>query len=235
MTRLVLLVVDPYLIHAYWEVVPEKLHEAQEQAGQAKGVLRFYRWSKTAGEDALPDSFDIEVDLQSRNWYAHLWSPEESLYADLALKKADGTLIRLVRSQVVHVPRTRPAIAIEQRFMKVAATERRAEIVPAPPAEHDRPQEGMAPLPAELNVRHIVKPTGPALIVRKELEDAYPPVQSPRSRFELEPMRAVEIFTPPHGRSTTDLIAIAERSLATGLSSGTLQKSPLEGERKTGR
>src|SRR5262245_66399018 len=76
--RLVLLVVDPYLLHAYWEVATEKLNELQEQAAQ-QAILRFYR-SKPAYEDAPTDQFDVEVDIQSRNWYVHLWRPEESLY-----------------------------------------------------------------------------------------------------------------------------------------------------------
>src|SRR5690348_13361052 len=104
-TRLVLLVVDPYLIHAYWEVVAEKLREVKKLARQNKGVLRFYKATETAGH-STQDSFDIEVDLKSRNWYVHLWSPEESLYADLGLKRNDGKLIRLDRSQVVRMPRT---------------------------------------------------------------------------------------------------------------------------------
>jgi hypothetical protein len=243
-TRLVLLVVDPYLIQAYWEVAPEKLREAKQQTGQAKGVLRFYMGSKVAGEDALPGSFDIEVDLQSRNWYVHLWSPEESLCADLALKGNDGTLIRLARSQVVHMPRVRPAIAIDQHFMRVEATERRAEIVPAPPAEYDRPQQDVPPPPPaaererpqqdmprlqdELHVHQIVKPMDSGEIVREKLKNLYASVHWRRSRFELETVRAIEIPVPLPGRAGADLTAIAERSLPADASSGALQKSRVE-------
>jgi hypothetical protein len=176
-TRLVLLVVDPYLVHAYWEVAPEKLREATELAKQAKAVLRFYKKSEPAIEATVPDSFDIEIDLQSRNWYVHLWSPEESLYADLALQRNDGTLVRLVGSQVVHMPRVRPAIAIDQHFMKVEPTERPAETVPAPPVEHDRPQEGIAPPANELHIRQIIKPIDAAEIVRDKLKELYASVE----------------------------------------------------------
>ena len=228
-TRLVLLVVDSHIIHAYWEVAPEKLREAKQQAREAKAVLRFYKGSKTANEDALPDSFDIEIDLSCSNWYVHLWSPEESLYADLALKKNDGTVIRLVRSQVVHMPRTRPAIAIDQRFMRVEASERRAEIVPSPPAGHGRPQEGTAPLSNEVHVRPIVRPMDTAEIVREKLEELYASVQWSSRRLEPETVRTLEISTLPPERAGADLTAIAERSLVAGLSSGALQKSRLEG------
>src|SRR5690349_24854290 len=111
-TQLVLLVVDPYLIHAYWEVSPEKFREVKKLAEVAKCLVRFYKGGKTSREEVPPESFDIEIDFQAGNWYVHHWSPAESLYADLALNPADGTLLTLVRSQVVHMPRVRPAIAI---------------------------------------------------------------------------------------------------------------------------
>ena len=208
-SRLVLLTVDPYLIHAYWEVTPEKLNEAKEHAGQAQAVLRFYNASKTAGEDAPADWFDVEIDLQSRNRYVHLWSAEQSYYADLALKINDGTLIRLVRSQVVHMPRTRPAMAIEQRFMRVEVTQRRAEIVPPPQ-------------------RPIAKPIDSAEIVREKLRSVYASRQWRRERFEPESVRAAKISSPLPEKAAIDLTVMAERKFAAGISSGALQKKRLE-------
>src|SRR5262245_61579892 len=120
-THLVLLAVNPYLIHAYWEVAPEKLKEAKERAGEAQAVLRFYKVGRSAIENPS-ESFDIEIDLQSPNWYVHLWSAEESYRADLALKRNDGTVITLVQSQMVQMPRTRPVLAPDQSFMRVEAS-----------------------------------------------------------------------------------------------------------------
>src|SRR5262249_55929676 len=90
-THLVLLAVNPYLIHAYWEVARYKLKEAKCKAGDAQAVLRFYKEGKPAIENP-PESFDIEIDLQAPNWYVNLWSAEESYRADLALKRNDGTV-----------------------------------------------------------------------------------------------------------------------------------------------
>jgi Domain of unknown function (DUF4912) len=225
-TRLVLLAVDPYLIHAYWEVTPEKLIEAMEAAGEVQAVLRFYKPGKTAGENAPADWFDVEIDLQSRNWYVHLWSAEESYSADLALKRNDGTLVRLVQSQVVHMPRTRPAIAIEQRFMKVEPIRRRAEIVPPPPAGFHRPREAATPLAGDLNVRRpTAGPADSAEIVREKLAELHASHERRREQFEPESVRAANISNPPPGRATIDLTAMAERKLAAGTSSGAFQKS----------
>jgi hypothetical protein len=234
-TRLVLLVVDPYLIHAYWDVAPKKLRKANKPPGQTQGVLRFYKGGETETKAAPRNSFEIEVDLQSRSWYVHLWSPEESLYADLGLKKSDGTFVRLVRSQVVHMPRTRPAAAIDQSFMRVEAAERRAEIVPAPapvPVERDRPQQDVALLPDEFHAPPappIVKPTDSPEIVKETVTEVYASIHHlpGSSSFKPETVRAVS--APPLEKAGTDLAAVAEEAFDAGLSSGELQKSNTEG------
>jgi hypothetical protein len=176
-TRLVLLPVDPYFIHAYWEVAPEQLKEA---------TLRFYR-SKPV------DYFDVPVDLQSRKCYVHLWRPEESLYADLLLKRNDGTLVSLVRSRVIHMPPAQPKMSIEQHFMRVEPAERRAEIVPPPP-------------------QAAAKPIDAAEIVRETLKSVY---ASRVWRWEQ-----FQPSSPPAGRGAIDLTAIAEIRFRAGTSSG---------------
>jgi hypothetical protein len=176
-TRLVLLPVDPYFIHAYWEVAPEQLKEA---------TLRFYR-SKPV------DYFDVPVDLQSRKCYVHLWRPEESLYADLLLKRNDGTLVSLVRSRVIHMPPAQPKMSIEQHFMRVEPAERRAEIVPPPP-------------------QAAAKPIDAAEIVRETLKSVY---ASRVWRWEQ-----FQPSSPPAGWGAIDLTAIAEIRFRAGTSSG---------------
>jgi len=174
-TRLVLLPVDPCLIRTYGEVAPEQLKEA---------TLRFYR-SKPL------DYFDVPVDLQSRKWYVHLWRPEESLYADLLLKRNDGTLVSLVRSRVIHMPPAQPKMSIEQHFMRVEPAERRAEIVPPPP-------------------QAAAKPIDAAEIVRETLKSVY---ASRVWRWEQ-----FQPSSPPAG--AIDLTAIAEIRFRAGTSSG---------------
>jgi hypothetical protein len=199
-TRLVLLVVDPHLIHAYWEIARSRLRDVKKKAARGQVVLRFYRGKQ--------DSFDVDIDLQSRNWYVHLWSPEESLYADLAVKMTDGTLIRLARSKAVHLPRTRPVIAIEQHFMKVDAAERHAELVPPPPVEHDTPRPAAAPIDF------------PSIVTEK-LRQVYGSVaRRPAIEPEAEPFS--EAAPQTTAETSTDLTAIAEEHLTPGLSSGEL-------------
>jgi hypothetical protein len=223
-SRLVLLAVHPYLIHVYWEIAPADFDRAKERAGEAQEVLRFYKMGRMAREDALADWFDVEIDLQARNWYVHLWSAEESYFADLALKRDDGTLVRLVSSQVVYMPRAHPAIAIDQRFMKVESAEQRAEIVPPPPVEHERRQEVAASRVNEVIERSpISKPADVAEVVTEKLERLYASPQQQDDRFEPDSAPAATATIASTGSWHVDLAAMAERNLIAGFSSASLQ------------
>jgi hypothetical protein len=128
-----LLPVDPYLIHAYWEIVGEDLEALRSRlgsaGGQAKPVLRFYdiTYILFDGNNAH-GFFDVEIDPGARNWYVHLWSPEKSYCADLGLKTPEGRFFPLRRSNVAQTPAAWPSIRQEERYMPVGP-------IPAAPAE----------------------------------------------------------------------------------------------------
>lgn len=143
--RLVMMVVDPRQVHAYWEVTPQKLAESREMLGSAglfPAVLRFYDTAAFGSAQASPSSFDVPVDLQSRNWYVHLWSPDKSYYAELGLKHDTGQFVPLAKSNVVRTPRALPVVQVEEHFMSVDSVQLRAERI-SPPAfvrpHRDRP------------------------------------------------------------------------------------------------
>ena len=96
---LVLLPVDPYLLHAYWEL------PAAPMLSAARTVLRFYE-APLAGEESRP--FDVEVSLGAGNWYVPLWSPEKVYYADLGLRGDDGSFQSFARSNTVVTPAAWP-------------------------------------------------------------------------------------------------------------------------------
>ena len=124
-SRVRLLPVDPYLIHAYWEIFDEDLKRARSQLGspgaQVKPVIRFYDITHILfdGKNAH-GFFDVEIDLAAGNWYVHLWSPEKSYCADLGLKTPEGRFLMLVRSNVTHTPPAWPSIREEERYMRVS-------------------------------------------------------------------------------------------------------------------
>jgi hypothetical protein len=122
-SRVRLLPVDPYLIHAYWEIIDKDLETARSQLGsvgaQIKLVLRFYdiTYILFDGKNAH-GFFDVEIDPAARNWYVQLWSPEKSYCADLGLKTSEGRFLAFVRSNVTHTPPAWPSIREEERHMR---------------------------------------------------------------------------------------------------------------------
>ena len=106
--RVTVMVVDPYLVYAYWNVDPTRLPP------QAMGAaLRFHDVS----EPSSSHGFDVDVDFRTRNWYVHLWSPAKSYYAELGVKTADGGFTSLARSNKFQTPRAWPMAEIERPAM----------------------------------------------------------------------------------------------------------------------
>jgi hypothetical protein len=143
-TELVLMVVDPFLLFAYWEVTPESLRETQDALGAemegARAVLRFYDISLIHFDGTnAHHTFDIDIGLESRGWYVHLWTAEKSYCADLGFVARTGRFHAITRSNIVHTPRAGVSARDEERWMHVRFVRRRKpdparllEFVPAP-------------------------------------------------------------------------------------------------------
>jgi len=147
-TKVVLLPVHPYLIHAYWELTVDDLDRARRGLGEgqetAKPVLRFYDITsvESDGTDA-PGYFDVEIDLRARNWYVPLWSPGKSYIADLGFKKADGEYLAVTRSNAAPTPRAWPSIRVEAKYMSVRGNCQEVETVPEPPTAEAQTDMGL--------------------------------------------------------------------------------------------
>jgi len=106
------LVVNPYLVYAYWKVDLTRL--PPQTVGAA---LRFHEES----EAFRSQFFDVDVDLQTRNWYVALWSPAKSYRVDLGVKAADGGFTVLARSNRFETPRAWPMAEVEHRATATAS------------------------------------------------------------------------------------------------------------------
>ena len=94
-TRIVLLPVDPYLVHVYWEVSGSGTGfvKALVEVGalRPQAILRFHDvTSMPVGGVRAEGSFDVKVDVEARNWYVRLLSPEKSYVVDLGFRGRDG-------------------------------------------------------------------------------------------------------------------------------------------------
>ena len=121
--RVVLLPVDPYLIHVYWTLTRENIAAARLPLGneyeRAEAVLRFYANHLASDRSGGFHSFDVCVDLNAPNWYVHLRAPDRSYYVDLGVRTEDGRFFSFARSNVVEMPRHSPATGAEARDMLV--------------------------------------------------------------------------------------------------------------------
>ena len=143
-TELVLMVMDPLHLFAYWEVTPESLREAQDALGAemdgAGAVVRFYDISLIHFDGAnAHHTFDIDIGLEARGWYVPVWTADKSYCADLGFVARTGRFHAIVRSNVIQTPRAGVSGNTNERWMRVKFVRRRKpdrarplEFVPAP-------------------------------------------------------------------------------------------------------
>jgi len=110
-TRVVLMVVDPHHVHACWHICLDHLDATRAQIGpegaHAPIVVRFYDITFIDfSRQPAHRSFDIQVHGLQNNWYVEVWEDSKSYVADIGLRKPDGTLMAIARSNVVHTPRS---------------------------------------------------------------------------------------------------------------------------------
>lgn len=124
-SQVVLLPVKPYLIYVYWDVASNDIEKAEQRLGDnyghSKAVLRFYDVTNIIYDGTNANGFfDVDIDLQSKNWYVDLWSPDKSYFVDLGFKTGDGFFFSLARSSVVKTPCAWPAPKVDAHYMLVA-------------------------------------------------------------------------------------------------------------------
>ena len=128
-SRLTLLEIDPWRVHAYWNLAEDEIaaaracmpHDFGGGGRDAPLVLRFTDLSPETGEAAHHAHFDVEVEGASNNWYVDLWRDARRYSAELGVKAVGGTFIPLVRSNEVVTPRGGPSPELAFRHLEVRA------------------------------------------------------------------------------------------------------------------
>lgn len=120
--KVVILVRDPYWLHAYWEITDErKSHierEAQASWGSLRKVLRVYDVTDIIFDGTNANkSFDIDLTQDANNWYIHVGEPNRSWCVDLGVITSSGRFILIARSNVVTTPRDRASDVIDEEWM----------------------------------------------------------------------------------------------------------------------
>jgi hypothetical protein len=123
-TRVAAMIVNPYLVHVYWQISGQDLQNIQstlaESLANARPVLRFYDITCILFDGTNAHQiFDVEVDLRSMNWNVPIWSADKSYLIDLGYKATDGRFFSITRSNVVRVPRVEPSRRVAERSLRV--------------------------------------------------------------------------------------------------------------------
>lgn len=134
--RLAVMAINPYSLHAYWQISGKVLEDIQDTFGEsladARPVLRFYDITCVLFDGANAHQiFDVEVDLRTMNWNVPIWSADKSYLIDLAYKASDGRFYKIARSNVIRVPRAGPSPWVAERYLRVERGQMK-DLLPVP-------------------------------------------------------------------------------------------------------
>lgn len=119
--RLVVMVRDPYWLHAYWELTQRSVERAQAAMGQrwhgAQPVLRVFRIRDDA---AAAHERDITIHGGVRNWYVDVQDPPADYKLEIGYLALDGYFYCLARSNEVSTPPAGTSDAVDENWTAVA-------------------------------------------------------------------------------------------------------------------
>ncbi len=117
--RLVVMVRDPYWLHAYWELSRKSIERARAALGQhwhgARPVLRICEVLRDGTSTASRRPVrDVAIHGGVNNWYIDVTHPPKTFQLDIGYLAIDGRFYCLARSNVVSTP----AAAVGESFDK---------------------------------------------------------------------------------------------------------------------
>ncbi len=123
--RIVVMVRDPFWLHAYWEIKRQSVERVQAAMSQewhtARPFLRLIE-IHDGGSSSTSECVvrDIEVHGGVSNWYVHVDNSPASYRLELGYLGASGKFYPLVRSNVVTTPEPGASDAIDENWTDVA-------------------------------------------------------------------------------------------------------------------
>jgi hypothetical protein len=124
--RIVLLVRDPYWLHAYWELTHQAVKRAEAALGQDwHGSRPILRLLEIGSRDAAPKPEtivkDIDIHGGSNNWYIEVQNPPRSYRVDIGYLSRGGQFFVVARSNVVATPRAGLSDVIDENWSDIDA------------------------------------------------------------------------------------------------------------------
>ncbi len=123
---IVLMVRDPYWLHAYWEITSGGIRRAEAALGQdwhgSRPMLRLLEVSNRDAADR-PETVvrDIDIHGGASNWYIEVQNPPRNFRVDIGYMTRNGQFYVLARSNVVATPRTGLSDVIDENWADIDA------------------------------------------------------------------------------------------------------------------
>ncbi len=123
--RLVVMVRDPYWLHAYWEISRKSMERVKVALGQywhaAKPVLRVYEVLRDGTTTAIRQPIrDVVVHGGVNNWYIDVQNPPKTYQLDLGYVSPGNRFHCVARSNVVSTPPAAAADSFDKNWADVA-------------------------------------------------------------------------------------------------------------------
>jgi len=123
--RLVVMVRDPFWLHAYWELSRESVERAKAAMGQfwhgARPILRLSEVNRNGTTSTVRQPIrDIEIHGGVNNWYVDVQDPPKSYQIEIGYLAAGEKFFSLARSNVVSTPQAGGGDAFDRNWAEVA-------------------------------------------------------------------------------------------------------------------
>jgi hypothetical protein len=200
--RIVVMVRDPYWLHAYWELTRQAVQRAEAALGQdwfgSKPILRLLDVS-TYDTTSTSESIlrDVEIHGGCNNWYLEVGNPPKSFRVDIGYLSPRGRFYVLARSNVVTTPRAGVSDIIDENW---------ADFDPKSADRIYAMSGGYDPTASSLELKQLFeerlrRPMGSPAVTSFG-SGAFPPGKQRRFWFHLDAELIVYGATEPNARVT---------------------------------
>ncbi|HEX5472207.1 MAG TPA: DUF4912 domain-containing protein [Lacipirellulaceae bacterium] len=118
--RLVVMVRDPYWLHAHWELSPQSVDRAQSALGQhwhaTRPVLRLFA---VAADGASELQREIPIHGGVNHWYVDVQNPPQQYRMEIGYLTAGGQFYCLARSNTVTTPPAGTSDAVDDNWADI--------------------------------------------------------------------------------------------------------------------
>ncbi|MBN2475767.1 MAG: DUF4912 domain-containing protein [Pirellulales bacterium] len=123
--RLVVMVRDPYWLHAYWELTRSSIDRARAAMGQhwhgARPVLRLNEVTRNGTTSTATRIVrDIDIHGGVNNWYVDVQDPPNSYQLEIGYLAACGKFYSVARSNLVSTPQASSGDSFDHNWSEVA-------------------------------------------------------------------------------------------------------------------